>query len=200
MTHRRAPLLLTIVGKNVKPFLLGLVVLVGWGILVTVTPPFHQLGFAFVPPDGAVSAAVRPQSDREISQYLIDGQMSRFMDLSPPEQAHLADVRTLLGWFLGLALLSTLAVALARPHRVDIEPALIGVLGFGLGTLMVFPVAFERFHQVFFAGGAPWYLPADQFLLTQLYPLGFFAAMWLLVVLLATLTLLAIRKWLVASD
>ncbi|MBI4032157.1 DUF1461 domain-containing protein [Candidatus Berkelbacteria bacterium] len=186
--------------RYVRATILGVAVLLLSSLAVTVLPPVHWVGFALVPPDGSVSEVVRRREDLVISQYFIRGNSADLKSFSPTEQAHLADVRALLGWVLAAGLVSAVAAVFLAPRRSDLEPALIGLLGLGLGTLMVFPVAFERFHQLFFAAGAPWYLPADQFLLTQLYPFQFFAAMWLVIVLMAALLLLTVRRFLTSEQ
>lgn len=173
---------------------LGLVGLSAWLVVLTLSTPVHELGFAMAPPDGPVTESVRSSYDRAITLSLMTGQMEGLGGLAPIEREHLIDVRQVVMAALVFVLLGLIVSLRYRPTAQEARLAARGVFIVGLLILFGFPVVFTWFHQLIFWGRDTWYLPAEQFLLTQLYPLAFFASLWLIGVLLTALCLVQLAR------
>lgn len=163
-----------------------------WTVLFFLLTPLHRLLFLVTP----TGYSDRPTVDGQIAHYLLYGHRADLAALTQPEQAHLADVRTV--WFFLGVFVVLLGAAGLIAHRIRrlasatarlAENARAGriILVLGLGSLVCFEPLFELLHRLFFPGGN-WQFVASSVLI-RTYPLAFFAWSWVLIVAASYLTM-----------
>lgn len=170
----------------------GPIVLLGLALLILFLPVYMHAAL-----DAAGSAEMlgltRPEahalSDRTVAELFLGPGNFDFAGptgerfYGSDEAAHLRDVRLVLLGFLGIVLVSTLALVgalLRNGGHTYIWRALArggallagGVLALGLLAAVAFELVFELFHRVLFPGGNWAFDPTSQ-RLVQLYPLPF---------------------------
>jgi|GEM_PF-3725191 len=162
-------------------------------LLVFIATPLHTVLFALVPADGAVTSAQRMSLDASTVQFLLTGNRAALGLYSAVERSHLADVRVRVWWDVCLMLISTLGMLMLRPTAAEWRRAAWWVAGGVLAVSVLFQPLFILMHQVLFPGGN-WELPSSQFVITRVYPLGFFVGAWLLIGVIATGSLWGLSK------
>ena len=168
---------------NVRKFVVITSVLTFFACLLTVvvfTAPIHTAIFHIVLPDGSVSTVERQTLDQNVVRYFLNGNQAQLSSLSFVEQQHLQDVRVR---FVAIALASLAGIGFllwAKPTVREWRQASAVAVTIILVTSILFEPLFLFLHELLFPDGN-WYLPPDQYVLTQVYPLGFFVACWLIV-------------------
>ncbi|MBI2589518.1 DUF1461 domain-containing protein [Candidatus Berkelbacteria bacterium] len=184
-----------------RAFFLAVAALAFWVLFIVSTPILHQAIFAFIPPDGPLASRERNIIDREVTSLV--GVKSWFGQaksdqsvLTSGEYAHIEDV-TLIIWKVGIYILpgALIGLILAR-FRLAETSVITGSLGLlatiGLITGLGFEGAFIVLHKFIFPQGN-WVFPSDQYVITQVYPAGFFVAIWIIILLASLGTLVLLR-------
>lgn len=120
--------------------------------------------------------------------YFRTGDRTFLQDFSGREQRHLADVRWLLLWLAVVTFLAGLMAVALRPTMTDARWAVAALIGTGVSVSLWFEPAFIFFHELVFTN-RDWYLPVDEYLLTQIYPTAFFSVAWTVIVVGSVATL-----------
>lgn len=191
-----------------RGLLIAIGVLALWYWLVMATPLGHQAIFAVVPPDGELSHAERIALDRDVTAFVrylppASEHLPTFDRLSEAEIRHLEDVHAVNGLLL-LYLLPAVLIGLILSRFRLTEPLALTwslglVAGIGLVTLVGFDGAFTAIHPFLFPAGN-WTFSAEHYLLTRVYPLGFFGVAWTAILLGSALTLWGIRATLTRHE
>ncbi len=147
-------------------------------VVLFIATPIHDLLFRIVPADGPVSASDRSEMDSKTVAYLVTGDQTQLAGYSADEQLHLADVRGRLGLIVLVTVLGIIATAALRPTKREWRWASWVSFAVTLLVAITFEPAFILMHQVLFPAG-DWELPSSQFVITQVYPIGFFIGAWL---------------------
>ena len=173
--------------KLIRGILLALAVISSWLTMLVVAAPVHALVFGRVSADGAMSMGERIAHDQNVSGYLLTGNEQNLNALQPIEVIHMRDVRQLYLWLACMTVLFvTLMIVIKAWQGAGFALGLVAVAC--LVSLGGFQFFFQLFHELAYSNDA-WQLDPAQFLLTQIYPLGFFAWMWGIVGLCSLLTL-----------
>lgn len=206
-------------GARLLPIAVGLatmVVLVAVAILVFFNPAWVGFGQERARSDlwtGWTAAEVRQVTDSVVAEvYLGPGTFAQAVRGEPVfnvrERGHMADVRTVWLGFLAVAAISLalLAGVWARARdrasfwrAVAAGSAVLaaGTVAVGISFALLFDVAFEIFHRLFFAQGTYTFDPRTE-RLVQLFPYGFWTetsvAIAVAVVALALATL-GVASW-----
>ena len=173
--------------KFIRGILLALAIISSWLAVLVVAAPVHAFVFGRVPADGALNVNERIAHDRNISSYLLTGNEQDLNALQPIEVIHMRDVRQLYLWLVCMTVLFLALMIVTRAWQgAGFSVGLLAIVC--LVSLAGFQFFFRLFHELAYSNDA-WQLDPAQFLLTQIYPLGFFAWMWGIVGLCSLLTL-----------
>ena len=164
----------SIVATIVITFLSGLL------IFVALSAPIHELIFHFIPADGPVSILDRASLDNGVVNYYFTGHQSWLSGFTQNEQQHLADARIRFIALAILAFIGAVILILKRPKIIEWQWAATATISVALISSIAFEPLFILLHELIFPGGN-WYLPSDQYVITQIYPLNFFISCWAIV-------------------